>query len=94
MFLLAFLALAALLAGWNGVRIAILAGTALVVSWVTAAVLFGTDYRDADGFMDCWPHCTVLQDVVGFVLFASPILLIGVVAGRLAGWLARRRINR
>jgi hypothetical protein len=35
-----------------------------------------------------------LQDVVGFVLFASPILFAGILAGRLAGWLTRRRIDR
>jgi hypothetical protein len=54
----------------------------------------GTGYRDADGFIDCWPSCTLLQDVVGFVLFASPILSVGVLAGRLAGWLTRSRIDR
>jgi hypothetical protein len=31
-----------------------------------------TDYRDADGWVDCWPDCTPLQDATAFGLFLGP----------------------
>jgi len=53
-------------------------------------VLVAIDYRDVDGFMDCWPRCTAWQDGVGFVVFAGPVMLVILLLGSLAGWLARR----
>ena len=92
--LLALAALAAVLAGWSGRLAFVLAIALLVLAWLTAAVLFGADYRDADGFMDCWPGCTLWQDTVGIVIFVSPVLFVCVMVGRLAAWLIRGRINR
>lgn len=84
------MALAALLAGWREPRSAILFGGALIVTWTVAAILIATDVRDADGFMDCWTDCTILQDGVEFALFVSPVMLVVVLIGRLAAWLTRR----
>jgi len=89
-FLVACSAAAAVLAGWNGSRVALRVVAALVVAWVTAAVLIGTDYRDADGFMECRSGCTAVQDVVGIVFFYSPAMLVCVTIGSLAAWITRR----
>lgn len=62
----------------------------LVVLWAAALTLFATDTRDADGFMDCWPGCTLLQETVGFAFFAGPVMLVVLLAGWFAGWLVRQ----
>jgi hypothetical protein len=80
----------ALLVGWSGPRGTIVAGLTLSVIWAGAAVLIATGVRDLDGFMDCWPGCTALQEVVGFAFFAGPAMLVVLLAGRLAAWLTRR----
>jgi hypothetical protein len=88
--LVAALAVGALIAGWSGVRGTVVAGISLAVVWVTAFVLIATGVRDLDGFMDCWPGCTVMQEAVGFAFFASPVMLVVLLVGSLAGWLKRR----
>ena len=65
-------------------------GGALMVAWTIATILVVADVRDADGFMDCWPDCTVLQDVVGFAFMVSPVMLVVIATGRRAARLARR----
>ena len=63
-----------------------------LVVMALAATAFGlavaavrTDYRDADGFIDCRPNCSGLHDTVGMALFAGPvgflIALVGLVFG-------------
>ena len=44
------------------------------------------DVRDADGFMDCWPDCTVLQEAVEFAFIVSPVMLVVVATGRFAAF--------
>jgi hypothetical protein len=87
------LALAVLLAGWSGIRRAIVVGVGLIVVWGAAAGLIAAGVHDVDGFMDCWPGCTARQQVVGFAFFASPALLVVLLAGGLAAWLKRRAIE-
>lgn len=41
-----------------------------------------TDYRDAGGIIDCWPHCTGLQ---GFVRTTLPLGAIVLVSGMVGG---------
>jgi hypothetical protein len=84
------LALAVVLVGWRGARATIVTGSVLVVAWAVAVVVVTADYRDADGFIDCWPRCTAVQDVVSTVLWASPALLLILLGSRLAGWMTRR----
>jgi hypothetical protein len=88
--LVALFAVSVLYAGWRGAPVAAIAAAALVIAWLAAAVLVAIDYRDVDGFMDCWPRCTAWQDGVGFVVFAGPVMLVILLLGSLAGWLARR----
>ena len=60
----------------NGVLAAAVAlATLYAVAWVAIA----TDFRDADGFIDCWPHCSALQEAVGIGVTWIPILM-GVLA--------------
>ena len=64
-------------------------GGALIVAWTVATILIASDVGDADGFMECWPDCTVLQDGVEFAFFVSPVMLVVVLTGRFAAWLTR-----
>ena len=58
----------------------------IAAAWLLARAAVRTDYRDADGYVDCWPSCTLLQDSVGLAIWYGPVLLIalGVVAAVLA----------
>lgn len=64
----------------------------LLAAWVAARVAVDADYRDADGFADCWPGCTLFQDAVGLAFWYLPILLValGLVAAVLAAMTRRR----
>jgi hypothetical protein len=57
----------------------VVAVAALAAAFVTAAVLIAQDYRDADGWVDCWPNCSTLQTGVGVTFIWGGALL--VVAG-------------
>ena len=53
--------------------------------WTLAAVAVQTGYRDADGFLDCWPNCTTIQHAAKGSLFwvpAGAIAVLIVVAAR------------
>jgi hypothetical protein len=67
-------------------RVFAAATAALVAAWILAWLAVRADYRDADGFIDCWPSCSFLQDSVGGTLFLAPLVWIslGVVAAILA----------
>ena len=64
--------------------------TLLDALWLTDLALVAHDYRDMDGFIDCWPSCTVEQQFAGGVLFYTPLLMAVFLAGSLVV-LARRR---
>ena len=64
--------------------------TLLDALWLTDLALVAHDYRDMDGFIDCWPSCTVEQQFAGGVLFYTPLLMAVFFAGSLVV-LARRR---
>lgn len=66
-------------------------GAALLTAWVAVAMLVSTDYRDADGFFDCWPDCTPWQDAVLGVILGVPVMLAGLTLGALVARIARRR---
>lgn len=78
------------LAGWRGSRVRIVVVSGLLVAWSAALVLLQTDYRNASGFMDCWPRCTTLQHAVGLAFFWSPVMLVCVLIGALGSRLANR----
>lgn len=75
----------------RGREVAVLAALAIVLAaYVLSAVAIEADYRDADGYMDCWPSCTGLQELVrwGFwgggllVLLASALALVVILSAR------------
>ena len=47
--------------------------TAVAGMWLLAVLTVRADYRDADGFIDCWPSCTAVHNAVGATLFYGPI---------------------
>jgi hypothetical protein len=61
-------------------------GIALVITafgvaslWLLTEAAIRTDYRDADGYGDCWPHCTALQDSVGAMHVVAPVALVALI---------------
>lgn len=40
----------------------------LALAWVLAWIAQDTHYRNADGWIDCWPSCSPLQHAVGVSL--------------------------
>lgn len=66
---------------------AFVAVTALLAgAWMLARLAVRSDYHDADGYVDCWPRCTALQDAVALATWYGPLLFIalGVLAAVLA----------
>jgi hypothetical protein len=45
-------------------------------TWVAVKAAISSDYRDADGYGDCWPNCTLLQNGVGTMNVLAPLTLI------------------
>jgi hypothetical protein len=88
---------ALLYGGWRRGRLGLAAGAAaagLLAIWIAAAIAVATDYRDADGMMDCWPSCTAFQDTVQVAyLFSLPLLLLAALAALVLWFVAvmRRR---
>ena len=67
----------------------------LVAVWVATAAMYYSDWRDADGFVDCWPNCTTYQDASGTILVGLPVVLAAwVVAAALIGWRRSRAPTR
>ena len=64
----------------------------LAAAWALAFAAQAADFRDADGWVDCWPHCSLLQEAVGRTLFYAPIdaVLLAILANALA-FVGRRR---
>ena len=56
-----------------GLALLILA-LAVAAVWSLYLVSVATDYRDADGFVDCWPGCTAWQKSVRWTLLGGPIV--------------------
>jgi hypothetical protein len=49
---------------------------ALGVLWAATLAAVQTDWRDADGFVDCWPGCSLYQDAIGAVFIGSPVVVL------------------
>jgi hypothetical protein len=60
--------------------------------WLATAIAVYTDWRDADGFVDCWPNCSAYQDASGAILLGAPAVLAAWLAvAALFSWRRRRR---
>lgn len=55
----------------------VLAGAIAVLGAVLAldVLAYATDFRDADGAIDCWPRCSAIQDTVKVSFTIGAILL-------------------
>ena len=49
---------------------------ALGAAWAVAKELVRRDWRDADGYIDCWPNCSAVQDGVALAIWVGPVLLV------------------
>jgi hypothetical protein len=45
----------------------------LAILWILTNQAIASDWHDADGFIDCWPHCTDHQQAIGVVIFYAPL---------------------
>jgi hypothetical protein len=85
---------------WHGYRNRRLARNAVIwlailaALWVLAAVAISTDWRDADGYVDCWPHCMRVQQTVGVLFWIAPVAAALTAISALVASLARRRQRR
>ena len=90
-------ALLAALALWRlrrGTLVLLVATLLLSGAYVTSTILIVTDYEDADGFMDCWPHCSDVQEVVRFAFWFCGGLLVLIAVFGLLGALIAALANR
>jgi hypothetical protein len=97
---LAFLAVVGLIL-YSGFKlhkplIGLVASAALTAGlWVAVERAISTDYRDADGFGDCWPTCNAVQNGVGTfnVLAPAALILLGTAFVAFLGfrWRVRHR---
>jgi hypothetical protein len=72
----------------------LITATLLAATYAVANVMIASDYEDADGFMDCWPYCSGVQDAVkvAFWLGGGTLVVIGAVSLAWAAFtFARRR---
>ena len=47
-------------------------------------MLIARDYRDLDGFMDCYPYCSPEQKAAGVVVAYTPLVMAAVLVGLVA----------
>jgi hypothetical protein len=73
--------------GWRlrrlGVAFVFAAGV-IAAAWALTEAAIRTDYRDADGYGDCWPHCTALQNGVGTMNALAPVASFGLIVATAA----------
>lgn len=94
--LLTFVGITLLLTmAWRRGRLAlafVAVATLLAATWVLAYVAAVVDFRYADGWVDCRPGCTILQDGVHAALELGPLVLFGsVLCAAILGGITWRR---
>src|SRR5262245_11196220 len=79
---------ALLYAGWRRGRFALafaVVVVALLGVWAASLLAIHTDFRDADGHVDCWPNCTAYHEVVGVAFWLTlPVLVLLTVVSAVA----------
>lgn len=88
-----------------GLAVALVAGyRARILGWVSLALIalgaaafalaelaISTDYRDADGEVDCWPTCSAVQDATGVGFYGGLLVVLVGAVGLLVAAALRRR---
>jgi hypothetical protein len=84
------------LAGRRGHLLAasVVALVSLSVAWVLAKLASDAEYRDADGWVDCWPSCSPLQHAVGISLWVAPLVALLVICSTILAFAIRRSRRR
>lgn len=70
------------------------AGAALSVAWWLAVVAVWTDWRDSDGWVDCYPSCDPIQYATGGMLSYGAVAIVLVALGIVATELLVLRRSR
>jgi hypothetical protein len=87
-----------LLAGaWTRGRLGLVSAVLFVlavVAWVADVVALASDFRDADGFVDCGDFCTATHRLTALGFVAPPLLISLAAGGMLVALLARGRRRR
>jgi hypothetical protein len=94
---LVLIAFGVLTAAWARGRLGLASGAVFVLAltaWVLDFVAITSDYRDADGFVDCGDFCTTTHRLTALGFVASPLLLSLSAGGMLVALVARGRRRR
>ena len=93
----AVIACGALALAWTRGRLGVASAVLLVlavVAWVLDFVALTTDFRDADGLLDCGRVCTPMHRLVALGFVAPPLLIAIAAAGMAIALVARARRRR
>ena len=91
------IALGLLAGAWVRGRLGLASGIVFVVAvvaWAADFVALTSDYRDADGFVDCGESCTAMHRLAALGFVAPPLLISLAAAGMLVALVARGRRQR
>jgi hypothetical protein len=69
-------------------------GLALGIVWILAWLAESTDFRDADGWVDCWPTCNAVQTATGALFTYGTVALATVGVVSFASLVRRHRGTR
>ena len=94
---IAVIACGALALAWTRGRLGVASAVVFVlavVAWVLDFVALTTDFRDADGLLDCGRVCTPMHRLVALGFVAPPLLISIAAAGMAIALVARARRRR
>jgi hypothetical protein len=94
---IAVIAFGALGLAWTRRRLGFASAVLLVLAvaaWVLDFVALTTDFRDADGLLDCGRACTPMHRLVALGFVAPPLLIAIAAAGMVIALIARGRRRR
>jgi hypothetical protein len=69
-------------------------GVVLGIAWILAWVAESTDFRDADGWADCWPSCSAVQTATRVLFTYGTLALAAVGVVSFASLVRRHRGTR
>jgi hypothetical protein len=94
---LALLTVGVLAAAWTRGRLGLVSAVVFlfaVGAWVADLAAIASDFRDADGLLDCADACTATQRLAALGFVAPPLLISLAAAGMLVALVARGRRRR
>ena len=94
---LVLIAFGLLAAAWTRGRLGLASGVVFALAlaaWVLDFAAITSDFRDADGFVDCGDFCTTTHRLTALGFVAPPLLISLSAGGLLVALLARGRRRR